>query len=125
MNEKYRILVVDDDPEIREFLANYLRMQGFEVDTESSAERAFQLASKEYFHIIISDLVMDTDKAGIELLKKLRKEGIDSRFILITGYGDSDIITTAFREGANDYFSKPIRNIKDILFSSKQTDNGN
>jgi len=117
MDNRYKILVVDDDPEVREFLANFLRMQGFEVDTESSGERAFHLASKEYFHIIISDLVMETERAGIELLKKLRKEGIDSRFILVTGYGNPEIITTAFREGANDYFSKPIRNIKEILLS--------
>lgn len=102
-----RILVVDDDGEIRASLARALANDRAEVRTAESAEDALAMLADATPDIVLSDIRMP-GLDGIELLRTLRERAPLVDVILMTAYDDMPTVVTAMREGAADFISKPL-----------------
>ncbi|MCZ6758888.1 MAG: sigma-54 dependent transcriptional regulator [Gemmatimonadetes bacterium] len=103
-----KILIVDDEPNLRKSLALLLSEEGHDVATEGSPSAALSLAKSEAFDIVISDVRMP-EMDGIELLRRLKEEKVASLVIMMSAYGSEDAAIAAMREGAYDYIPKPFR----------------
>jgi DNA-binding NtrC family response regulator len=102
-----RILVVDDEPLIRETLAEYLGNEGFTVEVCGAGKEAVELAGARHFEIALCDVQLP-DIDGIELLERLLKVSPETFVLLITAYGTVENAVQAFQRGAHDYLMKPI-----------------
>lgn len=105
---KSRILVVDDEESIREFLEIMLKKEGYEVTTAEDGARAKDILSKKSFDMIISDLQMP-NMTGIELLKHVKESYPETVFMLITAFGTTETAVEAMKMGAYDYVTKPFK----------------
>lgn len=105
---KSRILVVDDEESIREFLEIMLKKEGYEVTTAEDGARAKDILTKKSFDMIISDLQMP-NVTGIELLKHVKESYPDTVFMLITAFGTTETAVDAMKMGAYDYVTKPFK----------------
>jgi two-component system, NtrC family, response regulator AtoC len=102
-----RILIVDDDPENRELLAEALSLKGYSVVKASSSEEACQRAEEQEFRLVVSDIQMGA-VSGIELLKWFRKQFADVPIVLLTAFGSVETAIEAMKHGAFDYLTKPV-----------------
>ena len=105
---KSRILIVDDEESIREFLEIMLKKEGYEVSTAEDGLKAQELLKKKTFDMIISDLQMP-HVTGIELLKHVKESYPDTVFMLITAFGTTETAVEAMKMGAYDYLTKPFK----------------
>src|ERR1051325_4462805 len=105
---KPRILVVDDEESIREFLDIMLRKEGYEVTCVEDGQRAIDMLKKKSFDLIISDLQMP-NVTGIELLKHVKETQPDLLFMMITAFGTTESAVEAMKVGAYDYITKPFK----------------
>jgi DNA-binding NtrC family response regulator len=101
------ILVVDDEPLIRETLAEYLGQEGFEVAVCGDAEDALALAAARRFAVALCDVQLP-GLDGLELLERLLKISPTTFVLLITAYATVENAVEAFQRGAHDYLMKPI-----------------
>ena len=102
-----RILVVDDDEIILTSLSEFLRLEGYGVETASSFQEASAHLGAGAFRVVIADVSMP-DVDGFELLKMIRNRYPDTAVIMITGYGTIESAVEAIKRGAFDYLTKPI-----------------
>ncbi len=102
-----QILVVDDEPLIRDTLTEYLAGQGFAVTACASAEDALPLAAERPFDVALCDVQLPGID-GIELLDRLLKVSPQTLVLLITAFGTVESAVEAFHRGAHDYLVKPI-----------------
>jgi DNA-binding NtrC family response regulator len=100
------ILVVDDDQDSCDLLREIFMVQGWEVDTALNPSDALQLAGKEKIDLVVSDVNLESDQSGLDVLKSLRSQ---CPVILVTGFGTLDSAVEAAREGAWDFISKPFK----------------
>ncbi len=100
-----KILVVDDDQGMREFLEIMLSREGYRVSTASDAGKALSRCRKETFDLIITDLKMPK-MDGIGFLKEVKELSPETMVILITAYASGETAVTAMKEGAYDYIEK-------------------
>src|SRR5512137_2717862 len=107
-----RVLIVDDEENIRQILTEYLNDFGYEVMCAVNGQEALQIYRKGYFDIILSDLVM-RPMDGLELLREIKKVEPDAIFIMITGHPSIESALEAIKKGARDYITKPF-NIDEI-----------
>ncbi|PIT99865.1 MAG: Fis family transcriptional regulator [Bdellovibrionales bacterium CG10_big_fil_rev_8_21_14_0_10_45_34] len=105
---KARILVVDDEESIREFLDIMLKKEGYEVSCVEDGERAIDALKKKNFHLVISDLQMPK-VTGIELLDFCRQNYPGVLFMMITAFGTTESAVDAMKKGAYDYITKPFK----------------
>jgi DNA-binding NtrC family response regulator len=101
-----RILVIDDDPGVRESMERMLRSAGYTVQAATSGEEGFDLARSGAFDVILSDMRMP-GISGLEVLRKLRDAHVDAAFIVMTGFGTVDTAVEAMKLGAVDFVQKP------------------
>jgi diguanylate cyclase (GGDEF)-like protein len=102
-----RILIVDDKPDIRDSICEYMRLAGFGAEAVSSAESALDLARKTAFDVIIADIEMP-GLGGLELTRLVKKDsGTD--VIVMTGYTQNYSYEDAINIGASDFIIKPVR----------------
>jgi two-component system response regulator HydG len=101
-----RILVIDDDTGVRDSMERILRTAGYTVQSAPSGEEGFVLASGGAFDVILSDMRMP-GISGLDVLRKLRERGVDSVFIIMTGFGTVDTAVEAMKVGAVDFVQKP------------------
>lgn len=101
-----KILVVEDDRSVKDYLHDLLRIKGYKVTSVSSGREALSLLSEEYFPVVITDLLLP-DIRGTEILGHLHKQGIHSAVLIITAYKSIDSVIDALRHGAYDYITKP------------------
>lgn len=115
-NKKYQVLVVDDEPLIRESLYEILRIEGYRVQMAASGEDALNLIERNHIDVVVTDMKLPKMN-GIELLEGSRKTESTAEFILITGYGSIETAVEAMKKGAYDYITKPINDheIKAII----------
>jgi two-component system response regulator PilR (NtrC family) len=106
MKKLGRVMVVDDEENIREVLSNYLESMNYEVDTAEDGQDALNKFSKGDFDLIISDLLMP-NVDGLELLKRVRNIDKEVIFLMITGYPSIETAVDAIKKGAYDYITKP------------------
>lgn len=111
MNSKedaFRILIVDDNRELREILGEYLKGEGDLIEGASNGKEALIKHKLTPYDLIITDLNMP-ELTGIELIKEVAILGGVTEFIIITGYASLDTAIEAIKIGAFDYIVKPFR----------------
>lgn len=106
MSEGRRILVIDDEPSIREVIRRLLAQEGYDV-TEAADGRSGLAAAERQLDAVITDVRMP-GLSGLQLLAELKRTNPDSVVILMTGYADIDIVLKALRAGADDFVVKPV-----------------
>jgi two-component system response regulator PilR (NtrC family) len=116
-----KILVVDDDQGMREFMEIMLVQEGYDVTSIGEPVKAIDLCRKTAFDLIITDLKMPKI-SGIDFLKVIKDHRPDAIVILITAYASGDTAIKAMKEGAYDYVEKggSIEEIKKIVRSALQ-----
>lgn len=107
INKNFRILVVDDEPLIRESLFEILRIEGYRVQMASSAEDALVSLDGADFDIVLTDMKLPR-MSGLALLEKIKQISPITEVIIITGYGSIETAVEAVKMGAYDYITKPI-----------------
>lgn len=101
-----RILVVDDEKEIRDFLFKALSTRGFQVELVETTEEALQKIDREDFDLVLTDLKMPK-KDGLQLVSEIVQSKPEILTVLMTGYGTIDTALEAMKRGASDYLTKP------------------
>jgi two-component system response regulator HydG len=125
-----RILVIDDDPGVRESMERMLRTGGYTVQSAASGEEGYELARGGAYDVILSDMRMP-GLSGIDVLRKLREVRVDAAFIVMTGFGTVDTAVEAMKLGAVDFVQKPffrdellmrVRSVSDRRQLARQVD---
>ncbi|MBN1833907.1 MAG: sigma-54-dependent Fis family transcriptional regulator [Deltaproteobacteria bacterium] len=106
--ETYRILVVDDERSMREFLDIMLSKEGYQVSLAESGEEACERLEKEEYDLLITDIRMK-DLDGIGVLKKAKSVMPEIVVVMISAFATADTAVDAMREGAYDYIPKPFK----------------
>ena len=101
-----KLMIVDDDLEMRTLLAEYFRRLGFEVTEKENGPAALQTVTTDRFDCFILDVAMP-EMSGIELLKKMRDRGIQTPALFLTAHDLLDDKVAGFEAGADDYLAKP------------------
>jgi two-component system response regulator FlrC len=108
-----RVLVVDDEPGLRSFLAEALEMADHEVTEAEDGEAALARLRKDAFHVVVTDLKMPR-LDGLGLLKAIKAEQPELEVILLTAHGAVDSAVEAMKQGAFDYLQKPLDSPKEL-----------
>jgi phosphoserine phosphatase RsbU/P len=103
----YRVLVVDDDPFLRQYLELILAQFGHQVATASSGKQALAHVEQSRPDLIFLDVMMP-EMDGLQVLRQLRSRGHDNCVIMMTAFGSEDVAMNAVRQGADDYVRKPL-----------------
>ena len=106
--EGARILVVDDERVIREILAEFLALEGFNVHTVEDGEKALTELRLRPYDLLITDLKMPK-LSGLQLLEKIEQERLGVLTVLMTGFGTVETAIEAMKKGAYDYLLKPFK----------------
>src|ERR1700729_2151486 len=101
-----RVLVIDDEPDIRESLETLLTMEGYSVDLAQNGTEGLNRLESRGYDIVLLDLVMP-DKSGMEVISEFRARDRETPVFMITAYGSVEAAVEALKLGATDYFSKP------------------
>ncbi len=102
-----RILIVEDEHDVREPLAEFLRSGGFEVETAADGKQALVLLRDKPADLIVSDIQMPR-MGGLELLKHVRSKYPATQMIMFTAFGTVENAVNALKSGAQDYVLKPV-----------------
>jgi DNA-binding NtrC family response regulator len=125
MTENARILIIDDDENIRRVLETILTDEGYSVECAETANRGIEKSEDGFFNIALVDVRLP-DMEGIELLPKLRSTKPKMRKIIVTGYPTLQNAISAVNNGANAYVMKPfdvekiLNTIKEQLLKQKE-----
>jgi two-component system response regulator PilR (NtrC family) len=103
-----RILVVDDEQSMREFLEIFLRREGYEVVTAGDVDTAVAHLEADEIDLVITDMQMP-EKTGLDLLLAAREVSPETILIVVTAFGTTDSAIAAMKEGAYDYLTKPFK----------------
>lgn len=103
---RLRILLVDDEPEVRAATAQALELAGFQVQTFAVAERALEMTGHGFPGIVLTDIRMP-GMDGLSLMTRIHDIDRDIPVILMTGHGDVQLAVRAMRQGAHDFIEKP------------------
>src|SRR5438093_9817279 len=108
-----RVLVIDDEPIIRDVLHDILSREGYVIDSVPDAESGLKALDSGERDLIILDLMLP-GIGGFETLKEIKRRDPDSVVVMITAYGSVETAVQAMRMGAHDYLTKPFKN-EDVL----------
>jgi DNA-binding NtrC family response regulator len=108
-----RLLIVDDESEIRNSLSRRYKLKGYSVDVADCGETALALLEKQPFQVAISDIKMP-GMDGIELLRRIRIEYPMTRVIMMTGYVTLENGLACLRHGADTCIFKPLIDLKEM-----------
>jgi DNA-binding NtrC family response regulator len=101
-----RLLIVDDDEQLRQILVRYFQRQGTAVTAADSGEAALALADREHWDVALLDLHLP-GISGIELLGQLKERQPELEALMLTAHGSIDTAIQAMKQGAYDYLAKP------------------
>jgi DNA-binding response OmpR family regulator len=105
---KPRILVVEDDDNIRETLSKILEQQGYEVDTAKTGQEAIQKSLAKFYNLALFDIKLP-DMEGTKLLTAINETLPRMRKIMVTGYPSLENAIEALNKGADAYIVKPVK----------------
>jgi len=103
-----KILVVDDEQSMREFLDIMLKKEGYKVSLASNGDEVLKYIDKDIFDLVLLDIRMPK-MDGIAVLKKIKSTSPETVVIMITAYASADTAIKAMKEGAYDYITKPFK----------------
>ncbi|MFA5364984.1 MAG: response regulator [Candidatus Bathyarchaeia archaeon] len=124
MVTKQRILIVEDDENIRETMKNILEQNGYEIDEAESGEVAVQKAVTKFFNLALLDIKLP-DMEGTKLLAKLSESTPKMKKIMVTGYPSIDNAIEALNQGADAYVTKPVKPAKLLEIIKEKLDEQN
>ena len=104
----HRILVVDDDRELRETISEILADAGFVVAAAGSGEEALDILQGQSYDVVLLDMIMP-GLGGQEILPLLKRQAPRARVIMITAFATVENAVAAMRRGADDYLTKPFK----------------
>ncbi|RPJ56807.1 MAG: response regulator, partial [Acidobacteria bacterium] len=102
-----RILIVDDDRETCQFMAELLGRADREIDSAYEPQSALALVQSHPFDLVISDINLNAEQSGLDILRAFRRANPGGQVLLISGFGTLETAIDAVRAGAFDYISKP------------------
>lgn len=109
---KARILVVDDDPQVRDLLTTFLERDGYDIETADSAHSAVACLEADEYDIVLTDKNMPDGngnaEAGMLVLKYVKAHAPSAEVIMITGFATIETAIEAMKMGAFDYIMKPV-----------------
>ena len=108
MTAKARVLIVDDERSMQEFLEIFFRREGYDVTTASDVASATLCLENDDYDLLISDMQMP-DGSGLDLLRVVRASCEDTVTIMITAFATTDSAIAAMKDGAYDYITKPFK----------------
>src|SRR5881396_749343 len=108
MPNALRLLVVEDEQELREVLVQGLAKRGFNVAAAADGDAGLATLSEQEFDVVILDLRMPR-RDGIQVLQQMRTDGHDAEVIIVTGHADIETAVDALKLHAFDYLSKPFQ----------------
>ena len=108
MNEKIKLLIVDDEPSLRTIMKDELMQKGFDVKDAESGEDALEILKKDRHQIVILDVRMP-EMDGLEVLKRIRANNLADKVIMLTGVDELKIAKNSLALGANDFMTKPFQ----------------
>lgn len=116
-----KILVVDDDPLIRQLCRDILKGLGFEIMDTGNPLEAINLWDSSPFDLVITDIKMPV-MSGLELMARIKEKSPDAAFVVITGHGDYRLAVEAIKLGVYDFINKPFRRedlemtVRDVIY---------
>ncbi len=119
-----RILVIDDEADIRESLEMLLLAENYTVDLAENATIGFQKFESGNYDLILLDLMMP-DRSGLEVLADIRARDLETPVFMLTAYGSVEVAVRALKAKANDYFPKPWDNDKLLIEIDRMISKGN
>ena len=108
-----KILIVEDDKELRELFGRVLMKQGYDIKETSNGKEALEALHQDFYDIVISDIMMP-EMDGYELVSTLRKEGNHIPVLMITAKDAFDDMRQGFQSGTDDYMVKPV-NVNEMV----------
>jgi two-component system response regulator AtoC len=114
MPKPTRILVVDDEKNVRHQISSLLKLKGFEVEQAADGREAMEACTENPFDIVLCDVRMP-GMDGMAFLKEIEGSESEAAVIIMSAYGDIELAQEAVRQGAADYFSKPYKNEELLL----------
>ena len=112
-----RVLVVDDEPGVRDLLCDALRIAGYETETATNGIEAFEMLHRHHADVCIVDVNMPTMN-GFEFLTKLREHDTQTPVLLLSARDSNDDVAQGLRYGADDYVRKPF-SLEELLLRVK------
>jgi DNA-binding NtrC family response regulator len=106
-NRIAKILIIEDDDEMRSLLRDFFKEEGFETVSADKGSEAFRKLVKEPFDLIITDIRMP-GLSGLDILPRIKKLQPEVPIIVITAFGSEDVHRKVFERGATAYLEKPI-----------------
>jgi len=119
MNERKRLLIIDDDESTRKTLSLIFKKQGYEIETAGTGQAAIDQAQKDFFNLALLDVRLP-DVTGIELLAALKDIHPDMAVIMATAYACLETAIQALNKGASAYITKPL-NLNQVLATVEKT----
>ena len=101
------ILIIEDDPLVRESICEVLSAEGYWVDTAGDSKEGLEKLEQNHFDLAFMDLRLP-DSSGIEILRASKERQPDLDVIMMTGFGTAETAVEAMKVGARDYLTKPI-----------------
>ncbi len=101
-----KVLIIEDDRKMSDALVSGIRSAGYEVLAASSAEEGFFMVHSGQPDLLLLDLTLP-HRNGLDVLRQIRKEGIDIRVLILTSHNTVDDRVEGLRSGADDYLGKP------------------
>ena len=102
-----RIMIIEDDEEMRSLLKDFFEEEGFETDSVSNGADALRKLSKDHFDLVITDIRMP-GLTGLDILPRMRRLKPETPIIVMTAYGSDDVRRRSLERGATAYLEKPI-----------------
>ena len=103
----HRLLVVDDEPDLRTLYELSLVREGYDVECASSVAEAWTMLQNQPYQLLITDMRLP-DGTGLDLLRKLEQAGRHEKAVVITAFGSAENAVEALKAGAYDYLTKPV-----------------
>ncbi len=103
-----RIMIIEDDEEMRSLLKEFFEEEGFETDSVSNGVDALKILSGDHVDLVITDIRMP-GLSGLDILPAIRRLKPKTPIIVMTAYGSDDLRRRVFERGATIYLEKPIR----------------
>lgn len=104
----HSVLIVDDEPGIRDTLRSVLEDEGFAVETAASGEAGLKAAKQQSFACILLDIWLGKGIDGLDTLQRLREEDVESPVVMISGHGNIETAVRSTKLGAFDFIEKPL-----------------
>ncbi len=124
--EKKRMLVIEDDEEMRSLLKDFLEEEGVEIDSARDALEALQKLGARAFDLILTDLRLP-GLSGLDIIPSIKRLRPEASIVVITAFGSEEIHRKVLERGATVYLEMPLRfqdlrvNIERIIFSKTET----